>query len=52
MRLFNFARSTRSGVVYNPFPVVPVAAPPNFELRELLEQAVRLEDNEDLSDDL
>ncbi|RXW16257.1 hypothetical protein EST38_g9598 [Candolleomyces aberdarensis] len=43
MKFFTFTRVTRSGAQYNPFPVVPVVAPPDFELADLLSQAVALD---------
>ncbi|KAJ2922079.1 hypothetical protein H1R20_g15014, partial [Candolleomyces eurysporus] len=39
MKFFTFTRVTRSGAQYNPFPVVPVVTPPEFELADLLKQA-------------
>ncbi|KAJ2913600.1 hypothetical protein MD484_g6810, partial [Candolleomyces efflorescens] len=51
MKVFTFASSTRSGTRYNPFPVVPVALPPTFELGELLKLAVNLDVDQDLEED-
>ncbi|KAJ2936881.1 hypothetical protein H1R20_g216, partial [Candolleomyces eurysporus] len=50
MDLFTFS-STRSGKAYNSFPVVPIVAPPTFELTELLKQALVFDNDKFCTDD-